>query len=394
MRFRRSAALKWPLHDCEAAMTKTLLAHALFAALAAATSATQAETFRTEKHEVRVVTVAKGLSHPWGLAFLPDGRMLVTERPGRMRIVAMDGRVSPPLAGVPEVYARGQGGLLDVALHPDFARNRLVYFSYAEPGPGGAGTAAAMARLSDDGARLENLKVVFRQQPKSEGGNHFGSRLVFARDGRLFITIGERYQMELAQDISVNRGQVIRIEADGRIPADNPFVNRNGARPEIWSYGHRNPQGAALHPQTGKLWTVEHGPAGGDEVNIPLPGRNYGWPVIGYGNHYNGRPIGVGTHKEGMEQAVYYWNPAIAPSGMDFYTGDKFPGWRGNMLIAVLKEQMLVRLELSGEKVVREERMLRGIGDRLRQVRTGPDGYVYLLTDESDGRILRLEPAR
>ena len=375
-------------------MTKTLLAHTLFAALAAATSAAQAETFRTEKHEVRVVTVAKGLSHPWGLAFLPDGRMLVTERPGRMRIVAMDGRVSPPLAGVPEVYARGQGGLLDVALHPDFARNRLVYFSYAEPGPGGAGTAAAMARLSDDGARLENLKVVFRQQPKSEGGNHFGSRLVFARDGRLFITIGERYQMELAQDISVNRGQVIRIEADGRIPADNPFVNRNGARPEIWSYGHRNPQGAALHPQTGKLWTVEHGPAGGDEVNIPLPGRNYGWPVIGYGNHYNGRPIGVGTHKEGMEQAVYYWNPAIAPSGMDFYTGDKFPGWRGNMLIAVLKEQMLVRLELSGEKVVREERMLRGIGDRLRHVRTGPDGYVYLLTDESDGRIPRLEPAR
>jgi len=375
-------------------MTKTLLAHTLFAALAAATSAAQDETFPTEKHEVRVATVAKGLSHPWGLAFLPDGRMLVTERPGRMRIVAMDGRVSPPLAGVPEVYARGQGGLLDVALHPDFARNRLVYFSYAEPGPGGAGTAAAMARLSDDGARLENLKVVFRQQPKSEGGNHFGSRLVFARDGRLFITIGERYQMELAQDISVNRGQVIRIEADGRIPADNPFVNRNGARPEIWSYGHRNPQGAALHPQTGKLWTVEHGPAGGDEVNIPLPGRNYGWPVIGYGNHYNGRPIGVGTHKEGMEQAVYYWNPAIAPSGMDFYTGDKFPGWRGNMLIAVLKEQMLVRLELSGEKVVREERMLRGIGDRLRQVRTGPDGYVYLLTDESDGRILRLEPAR
>ena len=375
-------------------MTKTLLAHALFAALAAAASAAQAETFRTEKHEVRVVTVAKGLSHPWGLAFLPDGRMLVTERPGRMRIVAMDGRVSPPLAGVPEVYARGQGGLLDVTLHPDFARNRLVYFSYAEPGPGGAGTAAAMARLSDDGARLETLKVVFRQQPKAEGGVHFGSRLVFARDGRLFITIGERNQMDLAQDISVNRGQVIRIEADGRIPADNPFVNRNGARPEIWSYGHRNPQGAALHPQTGKLWTVEHGPAGGDEVNIPLPGRNYGWPVIGYGNHYNGRPIGVGTHKEGMEPAVYYWNPAIAPSGMDFYTGDKFPGWRGNMLIAVLKEQMLVRLELSGEKVVREERMLRGIGDRLRHVRTGPDGYVYLLTDESDGRILRVEPAR
>jgi glucose/arabinose dehydrogenase len=320
--------------------------------------------------------------------------MLVTERPGRLRIVAMDGRVSPPLAGVPESYARGQGGLLDVTLHPDFARNRLVYFSYAEQGPGGAGTAAAMARLAEDGTRLENLKVIFRQLPKVDGGFHFGSRVVFARDGRVFITIGERNQMELAQDVSVNRGQVIRIEADGRIPADNPFVNRNGARPEIWSYGHRNPQGAALHPETGKLWTVEHGPGGGDEVNIPLPGRNYGWPVIGHGRHYDGRPIGIGTHREGMEQPVYFWNPAIAPSGIDFYTGDKFPGWRGNLLIAVLRQQMLVRLELKGEKVVREERMLRDIGDRLRHVRQGPDGYIYLLTDESDGRILRLEPAR
>jgi glucose/arabinose dehydrogenase len=371
-----------------------LLAFTAFVAIEAAAPASRAQTFRTEKHEVRVVTVAKGLRHPWGLAFLPDGRMLVTERPGRMRIVSASGQVSPPLAGVPEVYARGQGGLLDVTLHPDFARNRLVYFSYAEPGPGGAGTAAALARLSDDGARLENLKVVFRQQPKAEGGIHFGSRLVFARDGRLFITIGERNQMDLAQDVSVNRGQVIRIEADGRIPADNPFVNRNGARPEIWSYGHRNPQGAALHPQSGKLWTVEHGPGGGDEVNIPLPGRNYGWPVIGHGRHYDGRPIGIGTHKEGMEQPVYFWNPAIAPSGMDFYTGDKFPGWRGNMLIAVLRQQMLVRLELNGEKVVREERMLRDIGDRLRHVRQGPDGFVYLLTDESEGRILRLEPVR
>src|SRR5262249_52251877 len=211
---------------------------------------------------------------------------------------------------------------------------------------------------------------------------------------RVFLTIGERNQMNLAQDLSVHRGQVIRLEADGRVPADNPFVGRSDARPEIWSYGHRNPQGAALHPVTGKLWTVEHGPAGGDEVNIPLPGRNYGWPVIGYGHHYDGRPIGIGTHKEGMEQPVYYWDPEIAPSGMDFYTGDKFPGWRGNMLIAVLLKRMLVRLELDGEKVVKEERMLRDIGDRLRHVRQGPDGHVYILTDEDDGRVLRLEPAR
>jgi glucose/arabinose dehydrogenase len=340
----------------------------------------------------RITNVAVGLEHPWGLAFLPDGRLLVTERPGRLRLVSRDG-VSEPLAGVPAVYARGQGGLLDVSLSPRFAEDRLVYFSFAEPGGPGGGTAVARARLGE--RSLDDVQVIWRQQPKVSGNNHWGSRLVWRRDGTLFVTLGERFNYrDSAQDLATTLGKIVRINADGSIPADNPFVSRKDARPEIWSYGHRNPQGAALHPQTGKLWTVEHGPAGGDEVNIPLPGRNYGWPVIGYGNHYNGRPIGVGTHKEGMEQAVYYWNPAIAPSGMDFYTGDKFPGWRGNMLIAVLKEQMLVRLELSGEKVVREERMLRGIGDRLRQVRTGPDGYVYLLTDESDGRILRLEPAR
>ncbi len=373
---------------------KAFSAITLLAAICAPVTGAPAQTFRTEKHEVRVVTVARGLDHPWGMAFLPDGRMLVTERPGRMRVVSMDGRVSPPIAGVPDVYARGQGGLLDAALHPDFARNRLVYFSYAERGPGGAGTAATLARLSDDGARLENLKVIFRQEPKSEGGIHFGSRIVFARDGRVFITLGDRGQMDMAQDISVNRGQVIRLEADGRVPADNPFVGRSGARPEIWSYGHRNVQGAALHPQTGKLWAVEHGPAGGDEVNIPLAGRNYGWPVIGIGRHYHGAPIGIGTHKAGMEQPVYNWNPAIAPAGMDFYTGDKFPGWRGSMLVAVLRQQMLVRLELDGEKVVREERMLRDLDQRLRHVRQAPDGSVYLLTDQSEGRLLRLEPAR
>jgi len=353
-----------------------------------------AQDFHTEKHAVRVVPVAKGLEHPWGLAFLPDGRLIVTERPGRVRIVSKDGTLSPPLAGVPRVYARGQGGLLDVTLHPDFARNSLVYLTYAEPGEGGQGTAAAVARLSADGARLDDLKVIFRQMPRSDASLHFGSRIVFARDGRVFITLGDRGQMELAQDVSVHRGQVIRVEADGRVPADNPFIGKTGTRPEIWSYGHRNVQGAAIHPVTGKLWTVEHGPGGGDEVNIPLPGRNYGWPIIGIGKHYSGAPIGIGTHKEGMEQPVYNWAPAIAPAGMDFYTGDKFPAWRGNLLIALLRTQALVRLELDGEKVVREERMLRGLNQRLRHVRQGQDGYIYLLTDESDGRVLRLEPAR
>jgi glucose/arabinose dehydrogenase len=278
-----------------------------------------------------------------------------------------------------------------VTPHPDFGRSRLVYFTYAEPGPGGASTAAAFGRLSDDETALENVKVIFRQMPKSGGGRHFGSRIVFARDGRVFVTTGDRGEEERVQDFSIHRGQIIRVEADGRVPADNPFVGKGGFRPETWAHGVRNPQGAAIHPVTGKLWTVEHGPAGGDEVNIPLAGKNYGWPVIGHGNHYDGRRIGVGTHKEGMEQPVYYWNPQIAASGADFYTGDKFPAWRGNLLIAALMTRMLVRLELDGEKVVREEQ-IKGFGDRLRQVRNGPDGYVYLLTDEPDGRVLRLEP--
>jgi glucose/arabinose dehydrogenase len=372
-----------------------MLRFAVIATLLLWSSCALAQDFATEKHRVRVITVARGLDHPWGLAFLPDGSMLVTERAGRIRILGKDGRVGAPLAGVPAVYARGQGGLLDIALHPHFAHNSLVYFSYAEPGEGGQGTAAAMARLSPDRTRLENLRVLFRQVPKSGGGIHFGSRVVFARDGRLFVTLGDRGQMDLAQDLSVNRGQVIRIEADGRIPRDNPFVGRDGARPEVWSYGHRNIQGAAIHPVTGKLWTVEHGPGGGDEINVPLAGRNYGWPVIGIGRHYDGTPIGGGvTHKPGMEQPVYNWAPAIAPAGMDFYTADRFPGWRGNVLVALLRTRALVRLELDGEKVVREERMLTGLGERLRHVRQGPDGLVYLLTDDSDGRILRLEPAR
>jgi len=348
------------------------------------------ETFDSEHYRIRVVTVAEDLDEPWSLAWLPDGRMLVTEKEGNPRIVTADGTVSSPLEGVPRVDDGGQGGLLDVLVDPDFADNRTIYLSYSEPGRGGAGTAVARARLEGD--RLEEVQVLFRQEPKSRGGRHFGSRLVMARDGTLFVTIGDRGERQRAQDTAVNRGQVVRIHTDGRIPANNPFVGRNDGRPEIWSYGHRNPQGAALHPETGALWLHEHGARGG-EVNIPLAGRNYGWPTISYGRHYSGAKIGEGTEKPGMEQPAYYWDPSIAPSGMTFYTGDKFPEWKGNLLVGALKYQLVARLELDGEAVVREERLLDGIDERIRDVRQGPNGYVYLLTDESDGRILRLEPA-
>jgi glucose/arabinose dehydrogenase len=348
------------------------------------------EMFTTDLHKVRAVTLARGLENPWGLAFLPDGRMLVTERPGRLRYVDEDGHLSNPLAGVPEVYARGQGGLLDVALDPDFKDNQFVYLSYAQPGKGGGGTAVGRGRLKERG--LGGFLVIFSQEPKANTKVHFGSRLVFARDGKLFITIGERGQRDRAQDFSIHRGQVIRIVPDGTTPGDNPFVGRGGYRPETWSHGHRNPQGAALHPETGRLWTVEHGARGGDEINIPLKGRNYGWPVISYGRHYSGLKIGEGTGKTGMEQPVYYWDPSIAPSGMVFVTSDRFSSWKGNLLVGALKGRMLVRLELSGEKVVKEERMLQGLGERIRDVRQGPDGFIYLLTDNEDGRVLRLEP--
>ena len=348
------------------------------------------DVYPTDLYRVRVVTVARGLENPWGLAFLPDARMLVTERPGRLRYIDRIGNISKPLGGVPEVYARGQGGLLDVALDPHFADNKLVYLSYAEPGKEGGGTAVGRGRLKEN--RLEDFRVIFRQVPKANTRVHFGSRLVFSRDGTLFITIGERGQRERAQDFSIHRGQVIRVMPDGTVPEDNPFVGRLGYRPETWSHGHRNPQSAALHPETGRLWTVEHGARGGDEINIPLKGRNYGWPVISFGRHYSGLKIGEGTHKEGMEQPVYYWDPSIAPSGMAFYTADRFRAWKGNLLVGALKGQMLVRLELKGEEVVREERMLQGLEERIRDVRQGPDGFVYLLTDSEDGRVLRLEP--
>ena len=354
--------------------------------------APRSPTPRPTEGVVRVETVARGLEHPWALEFLPDGRMLVSERPGRLRIVSQGGGISAPLAGVPEVQAGGQGGLLDLALDPGFARNRLIYLSYAEPGEGGAGTAVARARLGE--GRLEDVRVIYRQQPKVEGGSHFGSRLVFTRDGKLFVTQGERAgYREQAQDLSNDLGKVVRIEADGSVPGDNPFVGRVGVRPEIWSYGHRNVQAAAIHPETGRLWTVEHGARGGDELNHPEAGKNYGWPVITYGVDYSGIRIGEGTAREGLEQPVYFWDPVIAPSGMVFYTGDAFPGWKGSVLVGSLRGA-LVRLELQDGKVVREERYQEdGLGERIRDVRQGPDGLVYVVTDEGNGRVLRVRPA-
>jgi glucose/arabinose dehydrogenase len=356
-----------------------------------AVSGQDKQSYQTSAGELRLTTVARGLDHPWGMAFLPDGRMLVTERPGRMRIVGPDGRLSPPLEGVPQVHARGQGGLLGVALDPDFEKNRRIYFSYAEPGEGGAGTAVARARLGE--GRLEDVSVIFRQRPKVDGSNHFGSRLVFGRDGTLYITLGERNQGERSQKLDEHLGKVVRINPDGSVPGDNPLVRRSGALPETWSYGHRNIQGATLHPGTGALWTVEHGAQGGDEVNTPRPGRNYGWPVITYGVDYGGGRIGEGTRKAGMEQPVHYWDPSIAPSGMVFYTGERYPGWRGDLFVGSLKFGLVSRLDLDGDRVVREERLFEDFDPRVRDIVQGPDGLFYLLTDESDGEIVRVEPA-
>jgi aldose sugar dehydrogenase len=338
---------------------------------------------------IKVERVAKGLKQPWGLAFLPDGRMLVTERPGRLRIVTKDGALSEPLKGVPEVVARGQGGLLDVALDPAFAENGLVYLSYSEPGEGGAGTAVARGKLGD--GSLDDVEVVFRQKPKVDGGNHFGSRLAFSPDGKLFVTLGDRFKFDPAQDLASHIGKIVRINPDGSVPDDNPFVGQEGKLPEIWSYGHRNAQGAAIHPETGKLWESEFGPLGGDELNIPEAGKNYGWPVVSWGKHYDGTDIPDPTERPEFADAIYHWNPVISPSGIAFYTGDAIPAWKGNLLIAGLSSEAIVRLELDGEKVAGEERI--AMGTRIRDVAQGPDGAVYALTDEG-GEILKLTPAR
>ena len=350
-------------------------------------------TVKTDAGKIQVNTITEGLENAWGMAFLPDGSMLVTERPGRMRIVSADGKLGEPLSGLPEIVARGQGGLLDVVLAPDFATSKKIYFSYSEPGKGGNSTAVSFATLN--GNKLENVTRVFSQQPKIESNNHFGSRLIWAPDGTLFITLGDRYsEKDKAQTLDNHQGKVVRINADGSVPKDNPFVNKAGALPEIWSYGHRNMQGAAINPLTKELWTGEHGPQGGDEINIDRAAKNYGWPVITYGENYGGGKIGEGTHKEGMEQPIYKWVPSIATAGFIFYTGDKFPQWKNNILLASLREQTLVRLVVDGEKITKEERLLKeDVGQRLRTVVQGPDGLVYLVTDESKSKIYQLSPA-
>lgn len=342
-----------------------------------------------------LTTVAEGLEHPWGMERLPDGRLLVTERPGRLRIVGADGALGEPIAGLPAVDARNQGGLLDVALAPDFARSRRIFWSYAEPRGGQTnGTSVATGVLSTDGRRVTDVEVIFRQQPAWASTMHFGSRLVFAPDGALFVTLGERSLPEPrqhAQNVTDHLGTVVRIRADGGVPPDNPFVGRDDARPEIWSYGHRNVQAATIGPG-GALWTVEHGPQGGDELNRPEAGLNYGWPVVTYGEDYGGAPLGEGTAREGVEQPVYYWDPVIAPSGMAWYTGDRFPGWAGSLLVGGLVARSLVRLEMGDDDRVRTEEWL-PIHQRVRDVLVEPEGTVLVLTDEADGAILRLTPS-
>ena len=340
--------------------------------------------------------VASGLVEPWGLALLPDGRWLVTERPGRLRIVTAEGAVGEPLAGLPAVDARGQGGLLDVVVGPTFATDRLIYWSYAEPRDGGNATSVARGRLSEDGSRVEAVQVIFRALPTYDGALHYGSSLAFGPDGKLFVTLGERSDAPMrpqAQDLGSHMGKTIRINADGSVPADNPFVGREGALPEIWSLGHRNVQGIAIAPD-GDVWTIEHGTRGGDELNHDRAGLNYGWPVIAYGVEYRGAPINEGlTAREGMEQPVYYWDPVIAPGGMTFYDGAMFPGWRGNLLVAALKEKHIARLVLDDGRVVGEERLMTDLGERVRDVAVAPDGAVWAITDEADGKLVRLAKA-
>jgi glucose/arabinose dehydrogenase len=356
---------------------------------------TRAPAVRTEAALSHTV-VASGLVEPWGLALLPDGRWLVTERPGRLRIITADGAIGEPIAGLPAVDPQGQGGLLDVVIGPTFAGDRLIYWSYAEPRDGGNGTAVARGRLSDDGARVGNVEVIFRALPTYEGRLHYGSSLAFSPDGKLFITLGERSDAAMrpqAQDLGSHMGKTIRINADGSVPSDNPFVGREGALPEIWSLGHRNVQGIAI-AANGDVWTVEHGTRGGDEINLDRAGLNYGWPDVAYGVEYRGGAINAGvTAREGTEQPVYYWDPVIAPGGMTLYDGAMFPGWRGNLLVAGLKEKHIARLVLEGNRVVGEERLMTDLGERVRDVAVAADGAVWAVTDETDGKLVRLAAA-
>lgn len=378
-------------------MSKTSRLHCLLLILPFGLAPAHAETFRTQTVPVEAEILAEGLRNPWGLAFLPGGEAIVTERPGTMRILSSDGHLSEPLEGVPDVAARGQGGLLDIVLAPDFDSSGLVFFSFSEPGEGGAaGSAVARARLVRDGnaARLEEVKVIFSMAKKTNVTRHFGSRLVFAPDGTLFVTTGDRGQPDRAQQMDDHAGAVIRINMDGSVPVDNPSPDGSKHRPEIWSKGHRNPQGAAWDPVLGGLVTAEHGDQGGDEVNQAESGRNYGWPVISYGVTYGGEKIGVGAEAPGYEQPLYYWDPSIAPSGLASYQGDMFPEWNGDLLVGSLKFSLLSRLDRdSTGKILGEERMFEGAFGRIRDVRVAPDGAVWLLTDARNGQIIRLSRA-
>ena len=368
-------------------MKKMILSLAIATMLAGPLSAAVLDS---EKTKIDVQTLVSGLKHPWGMTFLPDGRMLVTERNGGLLLISADGSSKTALTGLPAIEAKGQGGLLDIALSPDFARDNRVFFSFSEPGDGGSSTAVASAVLNAES--LAEVKVIFSQQPKVDARHHFGSRLVFDTAGNLFITLGDRGSQRVeAQNLANHIGTVVRVTADGKAAAANPFSGKADAKAEIWSYGHRNIQGAALHPATGQLWTHEHGPQGGDEINIAQAGKNYGWPLITYGEEYGGGVIGK-TKQDGLEQPLHYWVPSIAPSGMLFYTAEPFSAWKDNLLVGSLKFGQLVRLELSADKVSHEERIM--IGQRIRDIEQGPDGAVYLLTDSADGQVLRLTPAQ
>ena len=361
----------------------------------AAPSQKPAQALASQAGVMEVTEVARGLEHPWAMAFLPDGSLLVTERAGRLRKVGTDGSISAPLAGVPTVFAEGQGGLLDVALSPNFANDQRVYLSYAEPGENGsAGTAVAYGTLGAAG--LENLKVIYQQQPKLVGPNHFGSRLAFDGQGHLFISQGERNDRPTSQKLDMLQGKLVRLDLEGNIPKGNPFVGQAGARPEIWSYGHRNMQGMAIDPRTGKLWQSEHGPRGGDEINLPQPGKNYGWPIITHGINYSGMriPEAVGSAKEGMEPPYHVWEKSPGLSGMAFYTGRPGNPWNDSLFLGSLAESNLIRLTLQGDKIVGEERLLKEVGERVRDVRVGPDDNLYVLTDEEDGKLLRIQPPK
>ena len=352
-----------------------------------------ADELKSEKHSLDISVVAEGLDYPWGMVFLPGNDILVTERAGQLRRIQNGKLLEAPIIELPDICDRGQGGLLGIALHPRYQENGWVYLSYAQKGDRGCGTEVLRGKLSDN--TLVDIEVIFRALPKSGGGRHFGSRLVFAQDGTLFISLGDRGKKKTAQDLGDHRGSLIRVKDDGSIPADNPFVKRSSVvRPEIYTYGNRNMQGMALQAQTGLIWTHEHGPQGGDEVNIMQPGLNYGWPVITYGVNYGiGTKIGEGTHKQGMEQPVHKWVPSIAPSGMTFYNGNKFPNWKGALFVGSLKFGELVRLEIEKNRVTHEERLLNNRYGRIRDVVEGPDGYLYVLTEDSNGKLLRLAPS-